>query len=775
MLDTPPKGPKKATKRSPNSKKKSKLPADDIEDRLYRAELLLGLSQKIAALNSLDEILNILVEITTKELLADRGSILLNDEATGELYSRVAQGEIKREIRILNNTGIAGHVFTSGIGEIVADAYADTRFNREVDEQTGYATRSILCSPIRTATNQIIGVAQILNRIDGEFNENDLELLEAMTSQAAIALESQQFAERMQKSRLQEREFLDVVADVTSEIDLKVILGRVMGEAMRMLQADRSTLFLSDEKTNELFAMVGEGLETEIRLPNHVGIAGTVFTSAETVNIPHAYADLRFNPGFDKQTGYFTRSILCVPVISKEGKVIGVTQCLNKRGGAFTEEDEQRLRAFTSQVAVALENAKLFDDIQNIKNYNESMLESMSNGVLTLDEDGLIVTCNAAGQRILQVTDTEVLKKPSEEVFQDENAWVVDRIKRNVELGEIDVLMDAEIIVGGEAVSTNLTFQPLVSVEGNKLGSMVMLEDISSEKRMKSTMSRYMDPGIADQLMDGDGAEDMLGGKSTEATVLFSDIRGFTPLTEALGPQGTVSLLNEYFTIMVECISEEDGMLDKFIGDAIMAGFGIPLAHDDDADRAVRTAIAMTTRLRDWNATRIKNDQMPVDMGVGLNTDTVVSGNIGSPKRMDYTMIGDGVNLAARLESACKQYSAKILISEFTQGQLKTTYRMRDIDLVVVKGKTQPVRIYELLDYHTEESFPNLMNVLASFREGINEFRGQRWAGAEEAFRACLDSNPNDALSQTYIGRCKHMAENPPGDDWDGRWVMTEK
>ena len=764
---------KKAPPKSAASKGNGTSQTADLEERLYRAELLLGLSQKIASLNSLDDILNILVEITTREMLAERGSILLNDEATGELYSRVAQGEIKREIRILNNSGIAGHVFTSGVGEIVTDAYADSRFNKEVDEQTGYHTKSILCAPIRTATNQIIGVSQILNRVEGEFTQSDLELLEAMTSQAAIALESQQFAERMEKSRNQEREFLDVVADVTSEIDLKVILGRVMGEAMRMLQADRSTLFLNDEKTNELFAMVGEGLSTEIRLPNHVGIAGTVFTSAQTVNIPHAYADLRFNPGFDKQTGYFTRSILCVPVISKEGKVFGVIQCLNKRGGAFTSEDEQRLRAFTSQVAVALENAKLFDDIQNIKNYNESMLESMSNGVLTLDEEGLVVTCNAAGQRILQLKAEDVLKKPSSEVFKDDNAWVIDRIKRNEEQGEVDVLMDAELKVGDETLSTNLTLQPLVSVEGSKLGSMIMLEDISAEKRMKSTMSRYMDPGIADQLMGG--AEDMLGGKSAEATVLFSDIRGFTPLTEALGPQGTVSLLNEYFTIMVECISDEDGMLDKFIGDAIMAGFGIPLAHDDDADRGVRAAIAMTTRLHEWNTLRIKNDQMPVGMGIGLNTDTVVSGNIGSPKRMDYTMIGDGVNLAARLESACKQYAAKILLSEFTANQLKATYRMRDIDLVVVKGKTKPVKVFELLDYHTEESFPNLMNVLASFREGINEFRAQRWGNATQAFQACLEFNPEDKLSDIYIERCQYMEVNPPGDDWDGRWVMTEK
>ena len=480
--NSPAKPPVKSSLKRTKNRKANGRNGAELQERLYRAELLLDLSQRIASLKSLDEILNILVEITTRELLADRGSILLNDESTGELYSRVAQGDIKREIRILNNSGIAGYVFTSGVGEIVKDAYSDERFNKDVDEQTGFESTCILCAPIRTANNQLIGVAQILNRQDGDFTPGDLELLEAMTGQAAIALESQQFAERMEKSRIQEREFLDVVADVTSEIDLKVILGRVMGEAMRMLQADRSTLFLNDEKTSELFAMVGEGLQTEIRLPNHVGIAGTVFTSGQTVNIPHAYADLRFNPGFDKQTGYFTRSILCVPVISKEGKMIGVTQCLNKRGGAFTSEDEQRLRAFTSQVAVALENAKLFDDIQNIKNYNESMLESMSNGVLTFDEDEQVVTCNAAGQRILQLKALDILKKPSSDVFKEDNAWVIDRIKRNEELGEVDVMMDAELKIGDETVSTNLTFQPLVSTEGTKLGSMIMIEDISAEK-----------------------------------------------------------------------------------------------------------------------------------------------------------------------------------------------------------------------------------------------------------------------------------------------------
>ena len=162
-------------------------------------------------------------------------------------------------------------------------------------------------------------------------------------------------------------------------------------------------------------------------------------------------------------------------------------------------------------------------------------------------------------------------------------------------------------------------------------------------------------------------------------------------------------------------------------------------------------------------------------MGLGINSDDVLSGNIGSLKRMDYTVIGDGVNLASRLESASKTYSARILVSESTVSRLRGIYRLREVDLVVVKGKSKPVRAIEVLDYHDETTFPNLLDVVQYFNEGVQHYRKAGWHAATQRFKRCLQLNPADALSQTYIERCQIMAANPPDRDWNGVWVMKEK
>jgi len=182
----------------------------------------------------------------------------------------------------------------------------------------------------------------------------------------------------------------------------------------------------------------------------------------------------------------------------------------------------------------------------------------------------------------------------------------------------------------------------------------------------------------------------------------------------------------------------------------------------------------MVRSMFEWNERRTADGPVPIDMGIGLNTDLVVAGNIGSPKRMDFTMIGDGVNLASRLESACKQYGARILISEHTFGRLRGVYRTREIDHVVMKGKTEAVAVYEMLDYHTSATFPNLSDCVHTFRDGIEHYRHGDWDHAIACFTEALKANPDDAPSQIYIDRCEHLKTDPP-DHWDGIWAMTSK
>ena len=751
------------------------------------SEMLLQVTTDLAKTKSLDEALEVLVKITTSTIGAERGTIFLNDPATGELYSRIAQGNFRREIRILNTKGVAGWAFTKNEGVIIHDAYKDERFNKAVDVRTGFRTKSILCAPLRTVNGEEIGVSQILNKIDGEFDQNDLDMLEAMTEQAAIAIQGNIIVEQIEAARKQELEFLDVVSQVSSELELTPLLQKIITTISTMLDCERATLFINDEKTNELYTEVGEGLDEKstIRIPNHLGISGAVFTSGKAVNIPHAYADLRFNPSFDKQTGFFTRSILCMPVFSKAGKTIGVSQVLNKRGGSFNAEDEKRLAAFTSQISMGIENAKLFDDVQSQMNYSQSILSSMHDAVLTFDEQGVVKTCNPAGLRILKVPhEAAILEQQASSLFGGPNEWLLQKLEA---VHENEEFLDAELQVEGETLSVNVTLTPLLgksekrsdvdsSPRDNIIGAMLMIEDISSEKRMKSTMSRYMDPELADQLMTADGNDDdIMGGKQSVGTVLFSDVRSFTTITEELGAQGTVKLLNDYFTIMVDCITDEGGMLDKFIGDAMMCIFGTPVPHDDDPDRAVRAAIRMMTDLKVFNDKRSTEGKMPIDHGMGINTDSIVSGNIGSPKRMDYTVIGDGVNLAARIESACKQYGAHILISEFTYNAVKATYRTRQVDYVIVKGKTEPVGVYEVLDFHDDESYPNLVEALGLFNDGYRSWNEGKWDQATKLFNSVKKINPDDKAAQLYIDRCAHMKKNPPKGNWDGVWVMTSK
>ncbi len=588
----------------------------------------------------------------------------------------------------------------------------------------------------------------------------------------------------------EEVQILETSQALMGELNLDKLLQRIIRATTQLLDADRTTLFLHDRKTNELWSRYAQGMNrtrevpfqgaqgdmlerNEIRFPATQGIAGAVFTSGKVENIADPHNDPRFNAEIDRKTGYRTESILAIPITTKFGERIGVVQVLNKSGGQFMPKDEARLRAFTAQIAVALENARLFEDVLRMKNYNESILRSTSNGMMTLDVERRVQTANEAVLRILRKTFEEVEGAKAEDVFAG-NEWVVHSIEKVEISGQTDISVDSDLRVGDTPASVNLTAVPLIdATQAAKLGSLLIIEDISSEKRLKSTMSRYMSKEVADQLLEG--GEAVLGGKVQRVSVLFSDIRSFTTVAESIGAKETVSMLNEYFEEMVDVIFRNKGILDKYIGDAIMALFGAPFNTPHDPDHAVATANEMMVTLRYLNQRRRAKGKDPIDIGVGISTGDVVVGNIGSPKRMEYTAIGDSVNLASRLEGATKVYGVKILMSEFTARDIASAWRTREVDMMRVKGKLQPAAVCEALDHHDEESFPNMEFTLEHYNRGLEFYKKREWSAAVKAFQAALQANPKDKPSKIHLDRCLHYVQTPPPVEWDGVWTLTEK
>jgi adenylate cyclase len=589
-----------------------------------------------------------------------------------------------------------------------------------------------------------------------------------------IAEKTNQMIEGLQRAASEEDDFFDMSMTVSNEVKLFPLLGKIASISRRFLDADRCTLFLYDGKTDELWCIVGEGIEDrDIRFSAKQGIAGQVFQSRATLNIPDAYEDSRFNQAIDKLTGYRTKTILCMPILDKESNCLGVIQAINKHGDVFNARDEKRLKMFSGQAAIAISNAQLFEDINAMKNYNESILKSLNDGVITLDEDNTIIKANEAALKILN-EEEYILGHTAAELFNNKNDWVLKNLHQTVDAGKAVLSMDANMALrNGEQAAVNLNTVPLLDLENNHIGSMMIIEDITNEKRMRSTMSRYMTEEVADRLLSGD--DSALGGTAQDVSVLFSDIRGFTNLSESIGARETVTMLNDYFSHMVDAVFQHNGILDKYIGDAIMAVFGAPFTSERDSDNSVKTAIEMMRALNKFNHSQIDRGVMPLEIGIGISSGEVISGNIGSPKRMDYTVIGDTVNLASRLEGTTKFYSCPVVICAKTHASLHDDYVSREIDSIRVKGKDRPIVIYEILDYHTPDSFPHLQEAIAHYNAGVSAYKTRNWQEAMQCFKECLDIKPADGPSKIYLQRCEYFLQHPPTRNWDGVWTMEVK
>jgi adenylate cyclase len=749
--------------------------AEPLNDELRRLRVLVEVADTVTQRLSLDHQLPRLIDLIAEAFEADRAALFLYDCDSGELMSRVLRGEGVAEIRIPAAAGIAGAVFTTGIAEIIPDVYQDPRFNPEIDKRTGYRTRNILCVPLRNRDDQVIGVTEVLNKRSGDFSKDDLAFAEAIDRHAANALEQALLVERLEQAQREEIELLTIVEAISTELRLDVLFTRIMAAATQLLNAERSTLFLYDAAKDELWSQVAEGTgQKEIRIPSRAGVAGAAFSDAEVLVVPDAYADARFNRSVDLASGFRTRNILAVPIIDKSGERLGVVQILNKRGGSFSPMDLRRAKAFCAQIAIAIQNAQLFSDVLSLKNYNESILKSLSNGVITLDQHLTIVKINEAGERILGMKSDDVINRPASQVFGNRNPWVTRSLDYVASMAASDYHADTDFnLPDGSSAAVNLTAAPLFETEGKSIGCMLVLEDITREKRVRNTMARYVAKEVVDRLLAS--GQDFLDGNSHVATVLFSDIRRFTSLAEAMTPQDTVEMLNDYFTSMVEVVFQYGGMLDKYIGDAIMAVFGTALSDASDPDNALLVANGMIRELRSFNQRRQNRGVEPIAIGIGIATGEVLAGSLGSRRRLEYTVIGDNVNLAARLEGANKHYGTTVLVAASTVEALRSHPVLRRIDRVQVKGKSLPTIAYEAMDHYDPAKYPRLAALISAYEAGLDCYEHRDWAQAIRHFANALETVPTDQPSKIFIDRCRYYTANPPPEDWSGVWIMEDK
>ena len=782
----------------------------------------------------LSEMLSAITLKTGELLAADRTSIFMLDEDTNELWSLVAKSEgVALEIRVPADQGIVGEVATSKTGvNIPFDFYQDSRSTAAqiLDKKNNYRTYTMLTLPLLNEQGDLVAVVQLLNklkpnyhphaslveRIDlGGFTWEDEKVFAEFSPLIRLILESSRsFYIATQKQRAAEALLAATRSLSSSSLDLETTLQRVMDEAKKLMNADRSSLWLLDFQNNNLWANIPQpdGFLKKIKVPVGVGFVGKVAKTGQPLNIPfdlYNHPDAGNSKTMDQLNGYRTCSLLCMPIFNANGELIGVTQLVNKRKkgdfpeynpmdwpnvpecwkASFNRSDREFMQAFNIQAGVALENAKLFEKVKlqyaQIKQQEQmqrDILRSLTNGVISTNAEGEIITANESAKRLLGLQETDTLEGQSilEVIKLKEgnfSGWFHKALLAKDEKSRQQYYPDQTLIsaTGAEANSVHLSINSIVNAKDveNVYGALIVMDDISDEKRLKNTMYRYMTQELAEKLLQTGNAK--LGGDRKEVSVLFSDIREYTKLVETMQPEEVVTMLNDYFAPMGDAIFQHQGMVDKYIGDAIMAVFGSPVPVEDHAWKAVQTALKMRSALVEFNARRQAENKKNIRIGIGIHSGEAISGNVGHSRRMEFTVIGDDVNLASRLEGTTKMYGCDIVISGSTYQPCADKILVRHLDIVRVKGKLQPVSLYELVGLRSDIVSPQKQEIINIYEQAREDYLNQKFALALQKFTEILAIDQNDKAAILHQQRCQYWLENQLPSHWDGIENLTEK
>ena len=504
------------------------------------------------------------------------------------------------------------------------------------------------------------------------------------------------------QTREQQRLFAlrDLSALVNSSLDIEEVLTIVMDSIIALTGAERAFLMLRDELSGELVVRAARNVERESIATSEFSFSRSVVRRVADTGEGLLTTDAQDDPrlaGKKSVISFNLRSILCVPLKTRE-RLTGVIYVDNRvASGIFHDEDRDLLGAFAHQAALAVENARLFRQthdhlgaIVEMKRLMDDVFSSIPSGVITIDAADQITLVNRAARRILCLPQEEALG-----AYPTALAPIAAELTPLLALARLrgaTAAVEFDVLIAGQPdrMTLSVTCAPLEADQDGVPDVAVVVEDVSQKKRLDS-VRRYLPPALVDHIVDVDAAQHP---ERRRITTLFADIRNFSGVSERLAPETLVQVINRYFTVAAEAINAYEGVIDKFMGDAVMATFNTTLnpQETDHVARAVRAAL----QIRDQVSAH--HDEIDAEhrlhFGIGLHVGDAVVGNVGSQFRKDYSAIGDAVNLARRLqEMAAPQ---QILISQDVVDQVQGWVRTRLVGEVRTKGRSQPVIVYEL-------------------------------------------------------------------------------
>ena len=538
-----------------------------------------------------------------------------------------------------------------------------------------------------------------------------LVLLQLAARQAALGLARLSLIKSIKDTRFKTRlktleveTLQDVGLAISSHLDMNQLTRELLLRAVSVLNVNRAMVLLDNPEDSSVSAPAGMYVAESFNMEEAETEKLSTFSGYKPVvdNLADMSHTMINDP---REAGRILgcRKLLVVPIQFK-GELLGAImvadkESLHQKETDFDEDDLRLLTAMANQAGAAISNARLYRSVLEIKNYNENILTSIASGVITTDREGRIVSFNDSASRIFSVPTVQAVGMQVEELFK---SMGLDSLAE--QLGAIlegkDSFQETNIHAEnarGAAVVFNISATPLLLNQEIEsfAGVVISVENISEGARVKDTLKRYVSSNVVDLVLEK-GHELVLGGNLCEVTILFADIRGFTRLSEEHDPQEVVELLNSYFDLIIDVVFRYNGTVDKIVGDEIMVLFGAPFPFKDDTLRAVGCAIEMLETLESFNRERQAGGKFPLAVGIGLNRGPVISGNIGSAKHMDYTVIGDAVNLASRLVDQAGE--SQILVTRSVYQELEgSEFLCRKMARLKVKGKKAPVEIYRVL------------------------------------------------------------------------------